>query len=140
MILDYGLGGAQPAPLLVGFALLLVLAALHHVWTKSLDRKYQVYYPLLGNKESQDLREIVQTQWRQVALLCSHRHGFTTYQGSRRTRNANISSSCPSGKCLCFRITMSTTMPGNRNRRYVCDDRFSYLVLTSLIQMRQLLI
>jgi len=140
MILDYGLGGAQPAPLLVGLPLLLLLATLCYIWTTIRDRKYQVYYPLLGNKESQDLREIVQKQWRQVAFLCSHHHGLTTHWGSRRTRNANICSSCPLGRCLCFRVTMSTTMPGNRSRRYVCDDRFSYLVSTSLIPDRQLLI
>lgn len=69
MILDYGMNSAQTAPILLSLPLLILFAVLHRFWIKRLDGKPQIHYPLLGNKESQDLRQIVQKQWRQVILL-----------------------------------------------------------------------
>lgn len=69
MILDYGMTSALTAPTLLGFPLLVLFAILYHLWAKHSDGKNQIHYPLLGNKESLDLREIVQNQWRQVILL-----------------------------------------------------------------------
>lgn len=69
MFSDYDPRSVTSAFLLLSLPLFLLLAALYLGWTRSLDKKYQIQYPLLGHKESLDLRKIVQTQWRKVILL-----------------------------------------------------------------------
>lgn len=71
MFSDYDTRNLTSAFLLLSLPLFLVLllAALFLVWTRSVDKRYQFQYPLLGHKQSLDLREIVQTQWRKVFLL-----------------------------------------------------------------------
>lgn len=47
----------------------LLLATLYALWSKTLDKRFQIRYPLLGSKDGADLREIVETQWRKVSVL-----------------------------------------------------------------------
>ena len=70
MFSDYDPRNVTSTFLLLSLPLILVFAVLYLVWTIRSDRKYQIQYPLLGHKESLDLREIVQTQWKKVILLC----------------------------------------------------------------------
>lgn len=139
MILDYGINSAQTTPILLGLPLLSLLAVLYHFWTNTLDGKTQIHYPLLGHKESQDLREIVQKQWRQVSHLYADVArdaqlipGFTG-QGTQIYASVALQADVCASESLCQRLCLEA---GKRDMCVMINSH--YLVSDSLTPDRQL--
>ena len=70
MFVDYGLERSATAPLFLSFLVFQLLVLFCYVWFRRLVKTSQICYPLLGHQQSPHLREIVQGQWRKVALKC----------------------------------------------------------------------
>ncbi len=83
--------------------------------------KYDMSYPILGDKESTNLREIVEKQWSKVRpqypIFYMFRVSTNTVAG--RTRSRNIYFNCLSANCMYFPIILSMTMQGSQNMKYV---------------------
>lgn len=66
--INFGLHQAGQLSALLS-SLLVSLTACYFVWRQALSRKYEPSYLRLGHKQSPNLREIVETQWREVRRL-----------------------------------------------------------------------
>lgn len=84
---------AQPAVALFCLSLVVTTPIVYLAWRKSLDLKYNIQWPVLGDKESANLREVVEAQWSKVCLHCSWMRGIkniATMADERKDETNNL--------------------------------------------------